>query len=470
MVGSAHPTTMPYDPDDTIAAIGTAAGGSPRGMVRLSGPKVFDCLETCFRPRHSNGQLRDTRSPCVLAGFVSITHDNSFDLPCDLFLWPTHRSYTRQPTAELHTLGSPPLLEQLLRTICSRGARLAEPGEFTLRAFLAGRLDLTQAEAVLGVIDAQSSADLQAALSQLAGGLSQPLVRLREQLLQLLAELEAGLDFVEEDIAFITAEQLCEQLTDALAIVAAVALQLSSREDASDLPRVVLSGPPNTGKSSLFNALIKRYSTTRTDRCVLVSNQPGTTRDYVTAVINIHGFASELVDTAGVESISENCSIDQIAQEMTGQQRAQAHLVVRCEEAIAGESEPISPTLPNEILARTKSDLLTILADDSRIGVLCSSIDGSGLEELAQQIYEKLNDTLDETSNSLALTATRCTESLDQAQKSLTRATELATTNGGQELIAAEVRAALYAVGQVVGAVYSDDILDRIFGQFCIGK
>ena len=458
---------MAYDSEDTIAAIGTPAGGSPRGMVRLSGPQVIDCLTACFCSIGSDTSLQDVRSPRVIPGSITLNAETPVDLPCDLFLWPSQRSYTRQPTAELHTLGSPPLLEKLLRTVCDCGARLAEPGEFTLRAFLAGRLDLTQAEAVLGVIDAHSSDDLHTALAQLAGGLSQPLMQLREELLQLLAELEAGLDFVEEDIEFISAEQLCTQLTNSQATVASVLSQLSSREDASDLPRIVLSGLPNAGKSSLFNALVERFSVAVSEKQALVSEQSGTTRDFVTAVIELNGLACELIDTAGVEAISDARGIEQIAQQMTGQQRERAQLVVRCEDASEGEYV-VSDS--KELVALTKIDLLDVPTLCSATQIACSSVEGTGLEQLADRIYDNLTDTSPGKSHSVRLTATRCAESLRQAEISLAQALQIVEVCGGEELVAAEVRNALDLLGQVVGTVYTDDILDRIFGQFCIGK
>jgi tRNA modification GTPase len=458
---------MQYDPDDTIAAIGTPAGGAPRGMIRLSGPQVVDCLEACFRSRDEEDRWREVCSPCVISGSVAITGENESSLPCSLFYWPNERSYTRQPTAELHTLGSPPLLEKLLANLCRCGARLAEPGEFTLRAFLAGRLDLTQAEAVLGVIDAQSNTQLHSALAQLAGGLSTPLSSLREQLLQLLTELEAGLDFVEEDIEFITTSQLRVQLTAANKTLEDVLTQLDCRNDASDLPRVVLVGAPNAGKSSLFNALVQRHTAAHADTHALVSSQSGTTRDFVTAAIDIQGLTCLLIDTAGVESIADRHSISQIAQHMTNQQYERADLLIRCEPDSAQIQQP---SCDREVIAHTKSDLRATLPQQDDCQIVCSSIQGTGLDQLAQLVYEKLTDTANITRNKTTISATRCTESLRQAKQALTRALQVAEVRHSEELIAAEVRSALVSLGQVVGEVYTDDILDRIFGQFCIGK
>lgn len=464
---------MVYDLHDTIAAIGTATGGSLRGMVRLSGPQMLACVQSCFHASSTDQQLSNITSPQVIPGSINLTEHSTTKLPCDLFLWPSTQSYTRQPTAELHTLGSPALLESVLHTVCQHGARPAEPGEFTLRAFLAGRLDLTQAEAVLGVIDAHSSDELDSALAQLAGGLSQPLAQLREHLLQLLAELEAGLDFVEEDIEFITADQLRTQLSAAQEIVATAAAQLTSRGQANDLPRVVLSGPPNAGKSSLFNVIAQRYAAAASDKQALVSSQSGTTRDFVTAVIKLKNISFELVDTAGIEAISQTHSIDQIAQEMTSQQRSQATLVVQCQEGRIDEYPDNKPSTdlqtPHEILAWTKCDLLPQPPATTTTQVACSSLDHKGIEELLSKISDQLAEDRNEAA-SPSLTAARCSDSLRHAEAALAQALQLVEHHGGEELIAAEVRQALHAIGQVVGAVYTDDVLDRIFCQFCIGK
>ena len=195
----------------------------------------------------------------------------------------------------------------LLEAICRAGARLAEPGEFTLRAFLAGRLDLTQAEAVLGVIDAHGNDELQTAVEQLAGNLARPLHQLRDELLTLLAELEAGLDFVEEDIEFISPDELTARLQAIASQLAAVAEQMSSRLTAAPSRQIVLLGPPNAGKSSLFNALANRFGVAhQANASAIVSNIRGTTRDYLTTTVELDGARCELIDTAGIEAQTDH--------------------------------------------------------------------------------------------------------------------------------------------------------------------
>ena len=237
---------MTFDLDDTIAAIATAPGGALRGIVRLSGAQCVTIATHAFEPDQTDSSPAG-RFPTCRRGTINLPRDLG-RVPVTLYLWPTTSSYTRQPTAELHLPGSPPLLEAALEIVCQAGARLARPGEFTLRAFLAGRLDLTQAEAVLGVIDAQGRQELDSALAQLAGGLARPLAALREQLLDLLAQLEAGLDFVDEDIEFISPAQLNHQLAAAAQLVENLANQMRDRSESGRLSRVVLVGLPNTGK------------------------------------------------------------------------------------------------------------------------------------------------------------------------------------------------------------------------------
>jgi len=455
------------DTNDTIAAIGTATSGAARGMIRVSGPAVLQCLSKCFDPDEGKHRFAEIVVPTVVHGSVHISEQTA-KVPCELFLWPSERSYTRQPSAELHTLGSPPLLEAVLQTVCQSGARAAEPGEFTLRAFLAGRLDLTQAEAVLGIINARGQDDLDTALAQLAGGLSGPLQKLREQLLQILAELEAGLDFADEDLEFISQENLCRVLSDAQQTVLATLRQMDSRTETTDLPRVVFTGAPSVGKSSLFNALVDSCATDKLTTRSIVSSRSGTTRDYVTAVVDLEGTVCELVDTAGQDNRGLAGSIDHAAQHMTSRQQEQATLEVLCLEATTAALGTLRLE-DFQLIVLTKADLAAALVAEESV-IACSSLTGAGIGVVREQIRKRIEHAAQREGNSVAITAARCAESLHHANGSLERAIGLGAQSGVEELVAAEVRIALLDLGRVVGAVYTDDILDRIFSQFCIGK
>jgi tRNA modification GTPase len=451
---------MALDLLDTITAIGSVTAPAARGMVRISGPLTIECLAELFSSDDAELRWETLRTPRAIAG----TFHAEVEIPCELLLWPSQKSYTRQPTAEIHAIGSTPLLDCMLAAVCARGARLAEPGEFTLRAFLAGRVDLTQAEAVLGVIDARGQDDLNTALSQLAGGLSQLLMLLREQLVDLLAELEAGLDFAEEDIQFISPDELRRSLGESQLTVAGIREQMALRTATNELPRVVLSGPPNVGKSSLFNSLVELRGTQAVGAAAIVSDAVGTTRDYLTSTIDLGGLLCGLVDTAGANPETEGQSVDDAAQAMTDSQIRQADLQVHCLET-AIVPTPVQPG----VYVLTKIDLSEQRPSTSSL-IACSSLTGEGLSELCDQIRRQILLATSSTGSAVASTAARCAESLRLADESLSRAIRLVERPGNEELIAAELRGALLELGQVVGTVYTDDILDRVFSQFCIGK
>ena len=465
---------MPYLVDDTIAAIASAPGGSARGVVRLSGPDVVHRLAACFAPEDSSMALDAVAEPRQIDGalrLVGSLTEVGTSLPGRLLLWPASRSYTRQPSAEFHTIGSPSLLAAVLEQFGHVGVRAAEPGEFTLRAFLAGRIDLTQAEGVLGVIDARDRVGLDAALDQLAGGLSRPLHEIREQLLAALAELEAGLDFVEEDIDFISRDELRGRLNRAQEVVQQTLSQMSGRDQRGEAPRVALVGPPNAGKSSLFNALVERYGTASAGS--IVSPKPGATRDVVLARIELQGLPCELIDTAGRDD-GGGSALHDAAQRATATHVQQADLRLRCFDAttdFASDSNASMNEAGVDLLVATKTDLDSSWLSRPINALRCSSVTGKGLEELATNIAQRLSLVDSETSygGAPASTAQRCAGSLRTAGLALERALAL-TPGGDEELIAAEIRDALNALGEVVGAVHTEDLLDRIFSQFCIGK
>jgi tRNA modification GTPase len=459
-----------YSLDDTIAAIASPPGGAARGIVRISGSQAIDCLRRFVQPpglaETFQRPLCSSRFPHAIVGELRIA-ELPAPLPCEAYVWPDGRSYTGQPVVEIHTLGSPPLLQLVLHAVCTAGARLAGPGEFTLRAFLAGRIDLTQAEAVVGVIDAGSPHALNVALAQLAGGLARPLKHLRDALVDLLAHVEAGFDFADEDLAFITPDDLDRQLAEACRELATIRRQMATRGEHTDIIRAVLVGRPNTGKSSLFNVLAG-------SRAALVSDHPGTTRDYLTADIELDGVKCRLVDTAGTSSEEiMGDGIEQAAHSAAAQQRRAAQMQVLCLDATRPldaweRSELVRISGHHRIIVLTKCDAPR-QTDGAPAAVETSSVTGEGMAALCGELRRCTLAAGENRGDVVAGTAVRCAESLRLAARSLRRARHVAATRQ-EDLAAAEMRAALEELDKVVGTVYTEDVLDRIFSRFCVGK
>lgn len=457
-VSSALSPTSALHLDDVIIAPATASGPGARAILRVTGPQCWSLVRPMLiQDEAVPSHFKKGRFPVRLQ-----LHDFYSPLPITLQLWPGPRTYTGQDIIELHTIGSPPLTQALLEQLITAGARLAKPGEFTLRAFLGGKLDLTQAEAVLAMTSVTEQEELKTALAQLAGGLARPLENLRDELLYVLAEVEAGLDFVEEDISFIAQDELVRRLERVGSALVEIR-QGMHRRRLSDRPfRIVLAGAPNAGKSSLFNALVGSNQ-------AIVSEQAGTTRDYVTATINIQGIALELIDTAGLELSTEE--IEASAQTHREEQLKQADLVLVCADATQTIPESTESLLTElgarAILVLTHIDQ-TGQVDGAPEAIQTSSKTGAGLATLRMTMADYARKVL--RPSAVAPSVTRCAEKIDQALESIERATELARTHPQMELVASELRIALDAIGTMVGSVYTEDLLDRIFSQFCIGK
>jgi tRNA modification GTPase len=446
------------DPEDTIAAVASAPGPGLRGIVRLSGPNAWTIALAGFE---AESDFPFPRRAEVRRGAIQLSGLRPL-LPVLVALWPAPRTYTGQNVAEIHTTGAAPLLDLLLGDCLRRGARHAQPGEFTLRAFLCGRIDLTRAEAVLGVIDAQNPAQLDAALRQLAGGLSGPLRALRDRLLDLVAHLEANLDFVDEaDVDPLHRGLLAEELADTSGDLTALALRLAGRDRPGRAPRVVLTGPPNAGKSRLFNALI------HADQAI-VAPQAGTTRDYLRASCDCSGITVELIDTAGVENPADAVSAQ--AQSLRTEQTGGADLVLLCSSAERG-AVAANVSIGSQPVLRlwTKCDLGLPSSWSTDDALLTSAKTGMGVDELRSAIARKLGSR--EAEGDLpATTAARCGDSIDRAAAALDGASRSLRSGAFEELVAFDLRLAIDELGKVLGVVVTDDILDRIFQRFCIGK
>lgn len=455
---------MPYAIHDTICAVASPPGRAARGIVRLSGPQVQAVVARCVEP--VAGAWPDPARPSVVAVRVIVPGLPSWWADC--YCWPDGRSFTGQPSVELHTLASRPLLEALIHRLVACGARVAQPGEFTLRAFLGGRIDLTQAEAVLGVIDADAPDTLDAALRQLAGGLARPLHALRDDLVDLAVLLETSLDFPDEELPPLPGDAIATRLDAARQAVATLRDTMASRRSAAELPRAVLVGWTNTGKSSLFNTLAGETH-------AIVAREAGTTRDYLTATVSLDGLPVELVDTAGEEGEAgpTPAALRQPAGDEAARKRHEADLVLFCVDASRSpnvwEADELKRAVPGRLVVLTKSDLPPAWRPSCEV-IAVSSRTGEGLRALKQLVRSRLAARGAGTAGVVSATAIRCGDILHRAAEALASAWDTHRLGRGDDLVAVDMRAALDALGEVVGTVYTDDLLDRIFRQFCIGK
>lgn len=438
------------DPHDTIVALSSAPGPGGRAIVRLSGPGALRAALQTF----TGAEMPDGASRRRSEGSVRLPGIHA-PLPADLYAWPAPATYTGQELVEIHTLSSPPLVELLLSRLLDVGCRAAQPGEFTLRAFLSGKLDLTRAEAVLGVIEAGDRSELAEALAQLAGGLTRPLQAARDDLLDLLADVEASLDFAEEDLRFVGERELLERITNALAHVTNLQRQLGKRAQADRPFRAVLAGPANAGKSSLFNALAG-------ESAALVSPVPGTTRDYLIRTLALGDVTIELVDTAGLGESADD--LERRAQALGQDQAGRADVVLWCVEAGNGPAPAESQAGTTPVVpVTTKCDLAPGDGPSPRT----SSRTGEGLADLRQLLAERARAR---RGAGMVPSLARCRHHVAACLRYLRAAHASALNEEPCEILALELRGALDQLGEMVGAVYTDDLLDRVFSRFCIGK
>jgi len=441
---------VPFE-KDTITACATPPGTSALALIRLSGPGSISIAEKL------SGKQLPPRSPLP-------THLRLQETILDevvITTWPKPKSYTGEDLVEMSCHGNPIIVQSILQAICTLGARPARPGEFTERAFLNGRMDLTKAEAVLDVLHARSERALRAGQRALAGQLSDRLMADRETLLQLLARIEAWIDFPEEDIQ---PEVGAGFLSDIKALLKSTASLLSTAPLGYRLRsgyRLVLAGPPNAGKSSLLNALLGM------DRA-LVSPIPGTTRDTVEESITLAGFPVRLIDTAGLHTSKDPVEIQGMARTRAAMQNADLVLALidstHPDDPCAKEWELICHQV---ITVLTKSDLPS---KQARKGVRVSAKTGEGLDTLQSQISQRLTADLGAPGADEIAITTRHEDALRKTTEALACASASLMAKSAPELVASDLRLALHSLESILGVGTSEDVLDRLFAQFCIGK
>ena len=455
--------------EDTIAAVATPAGEGGIGIVRVSGPEAERIAkEIFFRPAGRNGGLR---SHTLHHGTIRDPRNGTILDEVLLTLMRKPRSYTGEDIVEVHCHGGPLLLRQVLKLILSRGARHAEPGEFTKRAFLNGRLDLAQAEAVLDLIHARTEKAVSVAVGQVRGELSKWVGELREELMDILVQVEAAIDFPEEEIELLRRDELTNKAealrTRISGLIASYEWGRLFREGA----RVCIAGRPNAGKSSLLNALLG-------EERVIVTPVPGTTRDVIEETVNLGGFPAVLWDTAGIRESSDPVEKIGVSLALKHLKEAQASL------AVLDGSSPATPEDLSVLAAVrekrglvviNKKDLLQQLdvqwvkehAPDKEI-IPVSAKEGEGLQELKQALRSLLLDCAEEPL--IIINNLRHKAALERAEENLLKATTALRMKLPPEFIAVDLQETKESLEEIVGVITNESILERIFSNFCIGK
>lgn len=447
--------------NDTIVAIATPAGRGGIGVVRLSGPEARSIAEPMVRLRHPLAAGRARFGEVVDAATGEV-----LDEAVVTFFARPH-SYTAEDVVEIAAHGSPVLLEYLVGQSIAAGARLAEPGEFTERAFLAGRLDLTQAEAVRDLIEASTLNQARVAARQLGGALSRQVAPVKERLVALIAGLEAGVDFAEDDIETMPADEIAER-------IAAVEAPLRELERAFEYGRIVhdglrlaIVGRPNAGKSSLFNRLVER------DRAIVTAT-PGTTRDLVTERVAIGGIPIELIDTAGLRESTDEAETIGIAKSREAMADADlVLLVVDASAQVHAEDAKALATMAGRpvLVAANKADLGGDAAalEGARRVVRTSALTGEGVAELRDAIVELSGAAAPEQDTAL-VTNLRQRQAVTRSLEGLERAKTASEAGIPHEMILVDLYESLTALDGLTGATTAEDILRLIFSSFCIGK
>jgi|WetSurMetagenome_2_1015567.scaffolds.fasta_scaffold00076_23 tRNA modification GTPase len=462
-------------PEDTIAAVSTPPGEGGIGIVRLSGGDSFLIAKKIFRPSSSGFNPDETRRT-ICHGFIEDPSTaETIDEVLITFMKSPH-SYTREDVAEINCHGGMIPLRRILGLALREGARLAEPGEYTRRAFLNGRIDLSQAEAVIDIIRAKTEQAEKMALMQLEGGLSIEITDVREAITGICALVEAHIDFPEEDLEIPEKDRMLSSIMEAETRVRILLKSFEEGRIYREGAAMAIVGKPNVGKSSLLNALIKK------DRAI-ITDLPGTTRDVIEEGLNINGLPVRIMDTAGIREAHDLVEAEGVKRSLGALAGADLALVV----FDAGKPLDQSDRLIMEkaldkrsIFVINKCDIISPEFDCGDTELKCSPCvkisakKCEGLEDLKEKIFETLvsnaGAATQERPADILVTNVRHKRLLDRALEALEQACSAIGKGDQPEVAALFLRESLDSLGEIVGAVTTDDILDRIFSEFCIGK
>ncbi len=460
----------PQLPGDTIAGISTPLGAGGIGVIRVSGPQALSIAARLFARKTGRGPLASHR-----LHLGEIRDPETGAVLDEVFLVPMHRpkTYTREDVVEIQCHSGSLILRRILEAVLKCGARLAAPGEFTKRAFLNGRIDLTQAEAVIDLISSKTQRSLELANRQRSGALGKEILQIKETVQELSALLEVSIDFPEEETPEPSRREIGDRFGNTLGRLASILRTYQEGRLCREGVSAVIIGRPNVGKSSLLNCLLQ-------EERAIVTEIPGTTRDVIEEVVNLGGIPLTLTDTAGLRPAQD--IIEEEGIRRTRDRLARADLAIW----VVDGSEPLQPEdfdiLPQvqglkTIVALNKTDLppgpgRTELP--SRIPgtpiVPVSALRGTGMERLKEEIRSMILNGKEETSAEILISNLRHKQALEAAHAALTLAFEAWEENLSPEFIALDLQRTLSALGDLVGETTPEDILERIFSRFCIGK
>lgn len=445
---------------DTICALATANGVGAISVIRVSGSQSREIVSRIFS-KSLAGKESHT------AHFGTISDEGNLIDEVLITIFAHGKSFTGEESAEIACHGSPFIQQQIIKVLTKNGCRLANPGEYTQRAFLNGKMDLSQAEAVADLIAAQSRSSHDIALKQLRGGFSSELKDLREQLIHFASLVELELDFAEEDVEFADRTELKTLVKSVLAYVKRLAESFELGNAIKTGVPVAIVGAPNTGKSTLLNQLLG-------DDRAIVSNIAGTTRDVIEEILNIEGILFRLIDTAGIREGAEE--IEAMGIERSKEKIQQAKVVLCVADSSDADSVAESGTMASAIkavhptkkvmLLMNKSDLSTAQEGDA---IYISAKEGTNISELKSWMVKSVTEGFDMNNDTIVSNA-RHYDALVKTADALEKALNGLVTNISADWVAIDIRQAMYELGMITGDISTDDLLGNIFSKFCIGK
>lgn len=454
---------------DTIVAVATSMGEGGISIIRVSGHKVLDIVDKIFRGKNKKS-LKDMKTYTMRYGYIVDSDGHDLDEVIISFM-KGPRSFTAEDTVEINCHGGVVVTNSILSEVIKAGARLAEPGEFTKRAFLNGRIDLSQAEAVIDIIRAKTELSAKSAVMQSEGKISKEIEDLREKLLAIIAHIEATVDYPEDDLEEVTNEKATEELTEMLDTIKEL---LESAEEGKILReglKLVIVGKPNVGKSSLLNALLR-------EQRAIVTDVPGTTRDVIEEYINLNGVPVQVVDTAGIRETED--VVERIGVQKSKEKIEEADLIVFMLDVsrdLDEEDKEIFTHIKdkNYVVLLNKTDLNAKIdkntldfIDESKLYKV-SAKTGEGIETL-KNIIKDMFFKGEINSENIFITNNRHKEALIRAKENIESALNTLSTVFAIDLASIDLRNAWSNLGEITGDTLEEDIIHKIFSKFCLGK